>query len=86
MDGIAVGTNSCSCLEINSGNAIKIETSHSKTKVKIVQRRSNFCLFTIKNQRSTAMTATVNVDTSAVNVGVKLTNLHRNAPNTQCVQ
>jgi len=30
-----------------------------------------------------AMTATVNVETKAVNVGVKLTNLQRNAPNTQ---
>ncbi len=77
------GAYSCIYREINSGKAINIDTIQSRISVTIVQRRSNFLLLTIKNQRSTAIIATVNVDTSAVNVGVKLTNLQRNAPNIQ---
>jgi hypothetical protein len=77
------GAYSSICREINSGKAINIDTIQSRISVTIVQRRSNFLLLTIKNQRSTAIIATVNVDTSAVNVGVKLTNLQRNAPNIQ---
>src|SRR5690349_4588866 len=83
-NGIGGGANSSKCREINSGKAINIETNQSKISVTIVKRRSNFFLLTIKNHRSTAIIATVNVDTSAVNVGVKLTNLHKNAPNIQC--
>jgi hypothetical protein len=37
----------------------------------------------MKNHRSTAITATVNVDINAVNVEVKLMNLQRNVPNIQ---